>query len=339
MRLAAVALALLAAAITAGAGEKGETLTVRLKVAARSGGRFVRLAEVAGLSGRGAESAGRVLLGESPADGARLALGREEVALRLEEEGFDRRRFSVVGADEVVVSAAAAKKPAGAPRAGKTRNGGDANGSVRQAAVAWVRASLARRLKCDAGVLEVRVTGSVHGDLPAGSLEDLEADVRWPVGRVRLGRQRVRVALRRGERQVGSAEFSVETSARLRVLVAARNIGCEEAITADDVTSSELRLTDLAAEYVVDPGVLRGVCARREIRAGEPLSGRSVKKQSLVRRGQAVTVICRVGEVTAMETGIAKSDGGLGDVIAVERSGGRAPFSARVTGAGEARVD
>ncbi|MHC4917239.1 MAG: flagellar basal body P-ring formation chaperone FlgA, partial [Planctomycetota bacterium] len=260
---------------------------------------------------------------------------RREIALRLEEEGFDRRRFDVVGAPEVVVTAG----PGSARGAGPSERAKRAGGTLRDAAAGWVRASLARRLSCDPAVLDVRVAGNVRGEVPAGRAEDLDAEVHWPTGRVRLGRQRVRLTLRRGGGQVGRLEFFVETAARLRVLVASRNIARGELVTPEDASASELRLTDLGAEYVTDPAALRGICARTEIRAGQPLTGRSITKQSLVRRGEPVTIVCRVGAVTATERGIAKSDGGLGDVIAVERSGRRTPLSARVTGVGEVRVD
>ncbi len=338
-RLATAILAMLAAA-GAAAGAEQPGLSVTLRPAARAAGRFVRLDEIAGLSGKRAAEAAKVLLGPAPRVGARAKLTRGEVACRLEEEGFDRRGFRLAGAGEVVVRpaaekdsvirAASAASTGGQPRAPRT-----ALPALQEKVAGWVRASLAERLSCEPERLEVRVS-RVRGALPWGRLTPR---VQWPAGAVRLGRQRVGVALLSEGRRVGRLDACIETAARLKVLVATRNIGCGERLLPGDVRPTELRLTDLGASYFPGAKAPVGMCAARPIRAGEALRPRMLKKQKLVRRGQALTVVAEVGAIRVTERAVAKSDGGLGDMIVVERAGKRPPLTVRITGNGIARVD
>ncbi len=338
-RLAAAALALLfgIGAVTTAAAEK-PGLAVKLRPAARAEGRFLKLVEIAELSGPRAAEAARVLLGRVPEIGARVTLARGEVQLRLEEEGFDRRNFSVAGAEKVTVRSAAEKLSARG--LGNPRHSGRAAPSTPAAELqgkfaGWIRASLAERLSCKPEKLEIRVS-RLRGSLPDGKLTPR---VEWRAGGLRLGRQRVRVSLLREGKPVGRLEGYIEAVARLKVLVATRNIQKDEMLLPGDLKPTELLLTDLGGKYFPDAKGLLGMCAARPIKAGEALRPKMLKKQKMVRRGQPVTVVAEAGAVRITERAIAKSDGGLGDLIVVERAGKRPPLTVRVTGNGIVKVD
>ena len=105
-RLTAALLAL--GIFAAGAAEApAPELRVRLRPASAAAGRFVRLDEVAELSGARAGEAAGVLLGRAPEAGQSRAITARAVVLRLEEEGFDARRVEVSGAAEAVVGTVA----------------------------------------------------------------------------------------------------------------------------------------------------------------------------------------------------------------------------------------
>jgi len=353
IRTASAAL-LLAVLGVAGAAEKRAALTVTLRASAAVRGEFVHLDEVAGIDGTGAGAAAKVLLGPAPSAGGRKAFRRDDVACRLEEEGFDRGSFRVVGAGEVVchpckeaprpgpapkVRAPRKKKtPAGRTPPASSRDSQARNRLARRFA-GWVRAALAKRLSCDPERLDVHVGGRVYGELPAGSLEDLTPDVRWPTGRMRLGRQNVVVVLKRGRQRVARLHAYTKTSARMQVLVSTRDLKRDEMIMPGDLRKAEISLTDLGASYLTDGRGLAGACAARSIRAGQPLQAAMFKKQKIVRRGQAVTIVSEVGAVRVTEKAVARSGGGLGDVILVERKGGRPALSVRIAGNGIVKVD
>jgi flagella basal body P-ring formation protein FlgA len=337
----------------AAAGEKVSGLTVKLRAASSATGKFVRLDEVADISGKDAKAAGKVLLGAAPKIGARVVIGSSEVAHRLEEEGFDRRKFKVTGTDEVVVRRdlkpvsrpvpAPESKPAKAPRKPRGNVGSRKvtahRGKLAESFIGWVRQSLAKRLACKPDRLVVRISGRVSGTLPTGGIEGLTHEVLWPVGRMRLGRLNVTVVFKRGRERVGRLQAHVETAARMNVLVSTKNFKREDMVMPGDLRKAELLLTNLGSSYLTDSKGLIGAVAARTIRAGQPLQARMFKKQKLVRRGQSVTLVAESGAVRVTERAIAKTDGGLGDMIVVKRFGGRPSLTARVAGNGIVKVD
>jgi flagella basal body P-ring formation protein FlgA len=342
-----------------GAEERGQpALSVVLRPSAAVAGKYVRLAEVAELGGRPASRAGRVLLGPAPGIGRRGAFRREQIARRLVEEGFEPGSFRMSGAAEVLVRfrPEAAEVPAEGKGKGKIPSpprpvkraspqapeAPEAGEVLNRSFAGWVRAALARRLSCKPQRLSVQVSGRVRvedSDGELNSLEGLTPEVRWPVGRLRLGRLKVGVLLRRGAVRVARLEAYVETSARMEVLVTTRDLRRGDPVLPADLRKAELRLTDLGAVYLTEPQGLMGCCAARSIRAGQPLRANMFKKQKLVRRGQAVTIVSESGPVRVTEKAVAAAGGGLGDVITVKRRGGRPALSARVAGNGLVKVD
>ncbi len=341
--LALAALLLASAALLAGAraGEAGgraerPELLVTLRPAAAAVGAFVRLDEVAELDGARAAEAAGVLLGRAPLAGQAQALTARTVGLRLEEEGFDARRFEVVGAAETVVRLATAPAGTAAPAApaksapatavrpapAKPAPAGPSDEELRQAASAWLRASLAARLGCPADDLDVQVA-SVRQSGLAGALDGLKADVQWPSGRVRLGRQNAAIVLTEGDRPAGRLQVSLDAGVLRTVPVATRDLTAGRSISADDVGSARVRLTDLAMEIPTDAAVLPGMLVERPIKAGAAFDVRQLARQNVVRRGQPVTLVSEAGGVRITETVVARSDAALGEPVTVERIGGR----------------
>jgi flagella basal body P-ring formation protein FlgA len=76
---------------------------------------------------------------------------------------------------------------------------------------------------------------------------------------------------------------------------------------------------------------LIGLTARRDIAKGEPLTSTVLDVPALVRAGDTVTVVARVGRVEATGQATAASSGHRGDVIRVTPANGRS-VRARVTG-------
>jgi flagella basal body P-ring formation protein FlgA len=162
--------------------------------------------------------------------------------------------------------------------------------------------------------------------------------VQWPAGRLALGRQRVGLVLLRGQEEAGRLDALVEAAVTLPVLVAARDLAPGEPLGPGDAVPVRLRLTDLGAEHLSDPGQLAGLCPARAIRAGAALEARSLTRLLLVRRGQPVTVLAECGAVSVRDSATAMGDGGLGDLVTVERRGTRVRLLGRVTDAQTVKV-
>ncbi|KWH08476.1 flagellar biosynthesis protein FlgA [Burkholderia territorii] len=119
--------------------------------------------------------------------------------------------------------------------------------------------------------------------------------------------------------------------------VAARDIDARREITRDDLDEEQRNLASLT-DTVTRPDDAIGKASRRALRTGQVLSRRALLSPELVRRGQTVRIVARVGQAEIVNTGIALQTGGKNEVIRV-RVGGTASgkvVSARITGPGSA---
>jgi len=345
IRAVAVLLAVLslAAAAARADGEPAADLRVRMRPSAAAAGGFVRLDEVAELSGpRAAEAAG-VLLGRAPDAGRSRAISARSVGQRLEEEGFDARRVELSGAVETVVGTAAhgeAPAAVASSRAGGAKTAAGSDDILRELAAGWIRSALAARLKCAAEELDVRVD-SARAAGTAGELREARAEVQWSGSQVRLGRQSAVITLSDGGKQAGRVQVGFDAGVFRTVPVAARDLPAGRLLAAEDVASARVRLTDLSAELPSEAGLLSGVVTSRALRAGAPFDARTLVRQTVVRRGQPVTLVCESGAVRISETAIACADGALGDLVTVERAGGarKQQLAGRVAGPGLVKME
>jgi flagella basal body P-ring formation protein FlgA len=351
IRLAAVAaaLALAAWAVPARADvAAAPELRVRLRSAATVAGGFVRLDEVAELSGSRAGEAAGVLLGRAPATGQSRALTSRAVGLRLEEEGFDARRFELGGAEETVIrppahiaalpapaGRAPAAKAAAVPAASPTQSGGE----LRDLAAGWLRSALAERLKCPIADVDVKVESA----RAAGASEDFrsaKAEVQWTGERVRLGRQSAAIALSVGEKSLGRLQVYFDAAVLRTVPVASRDLPVGKVLAAEDVAQARVRLADLSMEIPTDAGRLTGMIVTRAVQAGAPMDARGLGRRMVVRRGQPVTLVSEAGGARITETAVARSDGALGDAVVVERQGAqKQQLTGRAAGQGLVRME
>ena len=79
---------------------------------------------------------------------------------------------------------------------------------------------------------------------------------------------------------------------------------------------------------------IRGKLAKQDLEAGAILTSRQLYSPVLVRRGDAVTVLARVGGITVSAMMRARSAGKYGDTIIVEHLNGDGRATARITGQG-----
>lgn len=168
----------------------------------------------------------------------------------------------------------------------------------------------------------------------------VQAAARPPDARLRLPRCPSPLQAQVGQGGVNSARTTVEVRCpdgpgwrlfvpvRLAVsrpvVVAARPLGRDVALTADDIILAELDAARLGYGYLTDPDQAIGQRLRRPVTEGTPLTPALVEAPVLVRRGQQVTLEARSGGITVQMAGEARGDGILGQVIDVENlSSGR----------------
>jgi len=122
------------------------------------------------------------------------------------------------------------------------------------------------------------------------------------------------------------------------IAVARRPLRRGEIVQASDV---ELQMppagTDTAG-LITRLEDLVGQETTRSVATGQPLEISWVRKPVLVRRGEIVTVFARGNQLQVRTQARAAGDGGLGDIVTVERLDNRQRFTARVVGVQELEV-
>lgn len=193
--------------------------------------------------------------------------------------------------------------------------------AVRDAIVSAVRARM--------GDVQVRVV-DLRTDLAGGT-----GLVAVPDPGARAGRP-VQFTVRAGTRRAGSAVALVHVSApHVR---AARALDRDERIVADSLTAQDGDLVDVRFERL--PGVedLVDNQTRRAVAPGEVMTTAVVAVPDVVRSGDEVRVVVRMGPVEATGVGRASGSGRVGDVIRVGRSGTRTLQRARIVAPGTVEI-
>lgn len=112
---------------------------------------------------------------------------------------------------------------------------------------------------------------------------------------------------------VGCAEpawqvyVAVTLHARVDVVVAARPLAVRTPITDGDVAIKEHDIADLPAGYVTDPSAVVGRTLLRPLAQGEPVQGNQLLAQTLIERGQLVTLYWQASGLRVSARGEAKT--------------------------------
>jgi flagella basal body P-ring formation protein FlgA len=113
-------------------------------------------------------------------------------------------------------------------------------------------------------------------------------------------------------------------------------------ITAGDVMLVAYEKSTTDRELLMDLQQAVGQEAKRDLRAGEPILARDIRKTPIVFRGQPVTVHIRYGTAWLQKTFLASSDAGIGEWIEVYDSQGSTnqthPYQVRVFGPHQAEL-
>lgn len=121
------------------------------------------------------------------------------------------------------------------------------------------------------------------------------------------------------------------------VVVLKRAIATGEVFTADTL-AMETRNIDQVAGPVANAERVAGYSARHYLAAGSILTSADILSPRLVRRGDAVTLLAKIGGVEVRAQGKAMGDGGAGDRVSVENQASRRTMRGQVLGNGEIEV-
>lgn len=126
---------------------------------------------------------------------------------------------------------------------------------------------------------------------------------------------------------------------RLRpILVASRNIGRGDTLSAADFSLELREVSSLGNNTLSDPARAIGQQTRRPISQGDSIRLTSLTSPRVVEKGDAVTVKAITGDISVLTTGIAMSSGKVGEQIRVQNQKSERIIKARVTGRGQVEI-
>ncbi len=124
----------------------------------------------------------------------------------------------------------------------------------------------------------------------------------------------------------------------LRVVVPNRDIARGETISESDLVYGTIPANTVFSGIVTSAAALKGMEARRMLRANQVVRGDDVRHPVVVTKGAIVTMTFEAPGVTLTATGRALSEGGIGDTVAVQNPASFRQVSAVVTGPGAVRA-
>ncbi len=285
-------------------------LVVSLLPTAKVTGRWVRLGDIAELSGLSEVRLASLRDGRlqrAPLAGAEKVLGVEELTRRLRTLGVVEA-FTIAGAETVTISA-----------------------SVRalggEEFVKFGHDFLASKVGEAGGEVQIEDPAAPRAlTVPEGEVEyRAEAPARRLAGLVPVA-----VEAWSGGERVARVLLSYRVRARAAVVRAAKSLEPGQIIAAEDLEVSELDLAGVPEDAMTSPDSLVGQRVTRPVAAGGWLRRSAVAQPLKVRRGATVSVIAKIGNVTAKVAAQSRQDGAMGEVISVMNPGSKRLLRARV---------
>ncbi|MEI9990219.1 MAG: flagellar basal body P-ring formation chaperone FlgA [Rhizomicrobium sp.] len=124
----------------------------------------------------------------------------------------------------------------------------------------------------------------------------------------------------------------------MRVVVPNRDIARGETISESDLVYGTIPSTNVFSGVVTSMDTLKGMEARRMLRAREIVRSDDVRHPVVIAKGATVTMTFLAPGVTLTASGRAMNDGGVGDTITVQNPASFRQISCIVTGPGAVRA-
>jgi flagellar basal body P-ring formation protein FlgA len=317
------------ACVTPARAEPPAELVVTLRPRAVVGPRSVRIGDVADLSGGSPplrEAVAALDLTDAGAAHSGVTVKRQQVEFRIRLAEVPAGLFRVEGADETRVERDRCTVP-------------------EAEVVAAARAAILKLLPWGADDVSVQLVQPVAAQLVVDSPRaEILIKAEPHSGNTPLGRVQMDVSFwADGTRQL---VFPVYLDVRLyqKVAVASHKIERGEALSETNV-SFDRRPVESLRDYLSSPEAVAGKRARQALLPGRILTAVDVEDDGhevtppLVRRGEAVKLLVRLGPVNVMATGEALQDGRVGQSVRVRNTDSKQVVLGRVTERSLVEVD
>lgn len=314
-----------------------EAAMIRFRSPVTVAGAVVRLADVAEIQDADeilAARLGAVTIAPAPAAGRELRLDFESVRSRMSAQGINLSNLEFSGTSLVIISGAGESRDRSRPVGVSEPIQHRLEDLISKAVVRYV-AERAPELG--------NLTVAVHLSSEQASAIASAVGQRFELAGGKApwtGAQTFNVQFtdRQGKQREIPVACQVETLPR--VLVLRFNVSRGHVLQADDVTWKQL---GAPAEKDKVAGLNRleavmGQETKRALRAGEPITAQDIRGIPLIRRGDIVTVVSRLGGITVRMEAKAESEGTLGQPVKLVSLDRRRELVARVAGYHEAEI-
>jgi len=126
--------------------------------------------------------------------------------------------------------------------------------------------------------------------------------------------------------------------AEIKIVTPTRDIVRGEVISGDDIALAAAPNRILSGNILTDLDAVKGMEARRTLRAGEMIAVTDVRRPVVVTKGQTVTMTFDAPGVSLTAMGRAMSEGGVGDTVVVQNPASYRMINAIIIGAGTVRA-
>ena len=170
---------------------------------------------------------------------------------------------------------------------------------------------------------------------------DTASDMRAPTGKLELAAELyggvryhvptiVMVSVRTDGKSFAKIPIRFEVRRFQNVAVAAIGLGSGDVVNNTLLRFERMDIGKLPAGYINDFAQYEGWLARNMIAPGTVLTENMIVKPTLIKRGDTVRIVARIGQMEVSAAGLALSQGGVGDRIRVQNIDTKKYLSGRV---------
>ena len=295
--------------------------TLHIKDKAETQGAQVRLGELAtitGITDKQAATFARVPICASPMPGATREIGADYLVARARSFGVPVDTMKIEGAKQTRVTSRSGNVLTPEFLAFKLENYIYENMPWSRDEVEITCVPMGRPITLPAGHLEVRIEHRPG--------YQFVGDGVFPTS-VFLDNQRVR-----------SMYMKARVEVYHPIVVAADSIRRGSRVSADQLELRTAPLSQTGGDYFLEPDMVVGMIARRDIAPGTTITSDKVEKPILIDRGDEALLIYSAGSIEISMKVRAKTRGRMGEIVAVENPTSRKTLDAIVTGPGKVEL-
>ena len=181
--------------------------------------------------------------------------------------------------------------------------------------ISEVALSHLKRVSLDASLSLVSMP--VDMQVPEGTLElsaDLSGPIRYNMPTI------VQVSVKTNGMVFTRIPVQFEVKRYLDVVVATLSMNAGDTVSAQSVKLEKMNVGALPSGYMTDLNKVIGLQLRYAVIPGTVLGERTLMRPMLVRRGESIRLLARVGTLEVSALGVALSGGAMGELIRVQNS-------------------